>query len=156
MLKSNNKFLFLFRGLPGSGKTTAASVLSNNMELSADQYFEDADGNYNFDIEKLYAAHKWCENSVKEIMVAEKNNKEHFILTMPSGDIKIFLRRNKNISVANTFTTEKEMKPYFELAEKYGYNVVTMIVENRHGSESIHGVPAETMEKMRNRFNVKL
>ena len=42
------------------------------------------------------------------------------------------------------------------LAEKYGYMVISMIVENRHDGENIHNVPEETIEKMRNRFDIKL
>jgi hypothetical protein len=48
------------------------------------------------------------------------------------------------------------MKPYFELATKYGYKVFSVIVENRHGGHNVHGVPEESLEKMRNRFDVKL
>jgi len=58
--------------------------------------------------------------------------------------------------VANTFTTDKEIKPYKELAERYGYMLMSIIVENRHGNKSIHGVPEETMEAMEKRFTVKL
>jgi len=48
------------------------------------------------------------------------------------------------------------MDEYFKLAEKYGYMVFTIIVENRHGGVNQHGVPAEKLEQMRNRFNFKL
>jgi len=48
------------------------------------------------------------------------------------------------------------MEEYFKLAKTYGYQVVTMIIENRHGSKNIHNVPDETIEKMRNRFQIKL
>jgi hypothetical protein len=52
----------------------------------------------------------------------------------------------KRVVVSNTFTTEKEMKPYYELAEKYGYRVYSLIVENRHGeseSTNIHNLPKD-------------
>lgn len=60
------------------------------------------------------------------------------------------------IIVCNTNTTEREMKPYMDLALQFGYKVFSIIVENRHGGVSIHNVPEETLEKMRNRFEVKL
>ena len=60
------------------------------------------------------------------------------------------------IVVCNTFSQEWEMKDYFDLASTYGYRVVSLIVENRHGSKNVHNVPEETLEKMRNRFEVKL
>jgi len=60
------------------------------------------------------------------------------------------------IIVSNTFTQEWEMKPYYELAKQYGYTVFSLVVENRHGGVNEHGVPDETLEKMRNRFEIKL
>ena len=60
------------------------------------------------------------------------------------------------IAVSNTFTQEWEMKDYYDLAEKYGYKVVSLIVENRHGGKNVHGVPEDKLEIMKNRFEVKL
>ena len=134
-----NKSLFLIRGIPGSGKSTLANLLSENGTypvLSADMYFEDSDGNYNFDKTKLKDAHNFCQELTEEWM---------FYQTTP---FKIF--------VANTFTTESEMQPYFDLAKKYDYTVFTIIVENRHGNKNTHNVPDETITKMRNRFDVQL
>jgi hypothetical protein len=48
------------------------------------------------------------------------------------------------------------MEAYYELAKQYGYKVTSVIVENRHGSESIHDINISTMNKMRNRFSIKL
>jgi hypothetical protein len=62
----------------------------------------------------------------------------------------------QEIVVSNTATTERELEPYLKLAKSYGYIVVSLIVENRHGNKSVHGVPDETLEKMRKRFSVKL
>jgi len=47
------------------------------------------------------------------------------------------------IAVSNTFTQEWELQPYYELAIKYGYYVTCIVVENRHGNKSIHGVPED-------------
>jgi hypothetical protein len=58
--------------------------------------------------------------------------------------------------VSNTFTQEWEMKPYFDLAKTYGYQVFSIIVENRHEGENVHGCPKETIEKMRERFEILL
>ena len=63
---------------------------------------------------------------------------------------------DSRIAVSNTFTQEWEMKPYVELAEKYGYTVFTIIVENRHGGVNTHNVPEETLNAMLNRFETKL
>jgi hypothetical protein len=48
------------------------------------------------------------------------------------------------------------MEDYFKLAEKYGYKVVSLIVENRHGGKNVHGVPEDKLEIMKNRFEIKL
>ena len=48
------------------------------------------------------------------------------------------------------------MKPYFELGEKHGYKVFSVIVENRHGGTNVHDCPEDKIELMRNRFEIKL
>ena len=48
------------------------------------------------------------------------------------------------------------MKPYYEMAKQWDYKVFSIIVENRHGGENVHGVPADKLEMMKNRFEVKL
>jgi hypothetical protein len=63
---------------------------------------------------------------------------------------------NSIIIVSNTFTQEWEMQAYFDLADRWDYQVTTLIVENRHGGVNEHGVPEETLTKMRDRFEIKL
>lgn len=132
------KQLILFRGLPGSGKSSLADALCQKV-FSADMYFEDMAANgdlvYNFDPAKLREAHQWCQ--------------KHTGLAME-------LKQYDIIGVANTFTQEWEMKPYFEMSHKYGYRISTLIVENRHGGENIHGVPSDKIKQMEDRFEVKL
>jgi predicted kinase len=129
-----NKVLFIVRGLPGSGKSTLAKMLCPIDSIcEADKYFN-KDGVYNFDASLLKEAHQWCKKEVESKMQMDE----------------------PRIVVSNTFTTEWEMVPYFELAEKWGYSAMTMIVENRHGSSNVHGVPEQTIEKMRSRFDIKL
>jgi NEDD4-binding protein 2 len=133
--------LIILRGLPGSGKSTFANYMFSNNIFEADKYFYDEDGTYNFDVTKLHAAHKWCQLRVEHAMEDNlESNGQYF----------------SEIVVSNTSTIEKELEPYLKLAEKYDYKVVSLIVENRHGNKSVHNVPDETMEKMRNRFDIKL
>jgi len=48
------------------------------------------------------------------------------------------------------------MEYYFNLAKELNYRVISLIVENRHGNQSIHDVPQDTLNKMNNRFDIKL
>jgi len=125
------KELFLLRGLPGSGKSTLAKSLGG-MRIEADQYFM-YEGKYEFDASKLKEAHAWCQNAVS-----------------------VWMKSQDKIIVSNTFTQEWEMQPYFDLAEKYGYRVYSLIVENRHGGVNSHGVPEEKLVQMKQRFEIKL
>lgn len=135
------KILTLVRGLPGSGKSTFANFIWNDYTIcEADKFFYDKEGNYNFDANKLTQAHKWCREQVEIRMKDNEANPQFY----------------PEIVVSNTFTKEWEMNEYFELAKKYGYKVFTIIVENRHGGVNQHGVPAEKIEQMKNRFEVKL
>jgi len=127
------KELFLLRGLPGSGKSTLAKSISE-VCYEADMYFVDANGNYNFDGGQLKAAHDWCQLMTR--------------ITMEHSTPKIV--------VSNTFTQEWEMDAYREMAQEHGYTVFSLVVENRHGGKNVHGVPEEALERMENRFELKL
>ncbi len=48
------------------------------------------------------------------------------------------------------------MESYYNMAKEYGYMVFSMIVENRHRGKNVHGVPTEALERMKNRFELKL
>ena len=131
------KELFILRGLPGSGKTTLAKMLVGEKDYchrEADMYFMDPYGNYRFNTMELKDAHQWCKDEIEFVMEYE----------------------HTPVVVSNTFTQEWEMNDYYELAEKYGYRVHSLVVENRHGGINSHGVPDETLEKMKNRFDLKL
>jgi predicted kinase len=127
-----NKELILLRGLPGSGKSTLAKSLGG-IHIEADQYFME-DGVYKFDALKIKLAHNWCRLRTEHQM-------EDSI---------------EKIVVSNTFTQEWEMEAYYKLAEQFGYRVYSLVVENRHGGINTHDVPDETIEKMKNRFEIKL
>jgi len=127
------KALYIIRGVSGAGKSTFADSICD-VVLSADNYYYDEFGDYKFDPAKLNEVHKLCFQDTESYMQAGEGR----------------------IAVANTFTREREFKPYMELAEKYGYTVFSVIVENRHGGESIHDVPATTLDKQKNRFVISL
>lgn len=132
--------LILLRGVPGSGKTTLGQTIldcpnsSDHKVLSADDFFTDSEGNYNFDFTKIKEAHNDCQQKCAE--------------GMRHGIYKIV--------VANTFTQKWEMDPYFTMAERYNYRVHCVVVENRHGNQNIHGVPDEKVLQMKDRFEVQI
>jgi hypothetical protein len=82
--------MILVRGLPGSGKSTVARGLLNTpraAHFEADQYFM-VGGVYEFDANKLHAAHSWCLRRTKEWLIGGTDHRA---------------------IVSNTFTTVKEL-----------------------------------------------
>lgn len=127
------KVLILTRGLPGSGKSSFANLLGTKAICTADDYVT-RNGVYDWKPETVATSHDWCQRKCKRFM---KANVERIV-------------------VANTNTTEREMRPYYDLARQFGYAVFSVIIENRHGGKNIHDVPEQTLEKMANRFDIKL
>lgn len=83
---------------------------------------------------KLGAPHQWYQEQVRQTMV----------------------NGITSIAVSNTFTQEWEMEPYIDMAAMHGHRVFSLIVENRHGGQNVHNVPASSIEKIRNSFQVSI
>ena len=133
----NERNLILVRGISGSGKTTLAETLaasSGGTVNSADNWFVNDKGEYKWEGRLLPWVHQKCLDKTEEDMIM--------------GVSHIF--------VANTFAPERELRPYFEIAEKHNYKVFSIVVENRHGNENVHDVPEASLTKQRNRFKVQL
>ena len=119
--------LVLIRGLPGSGKSTLAKAMEGFLHLEADMYFTDASGVYHYRRDELSFAHAWCKWRTESALLC-----------------------GRNVVVSNTFTTMAEMRPYFDLAEKHKVDVT--VIEALGHFPSIHGVPPETIERMKARW----
>lgn len=121
--------LTLIRGLPGSGKSTLAKQLAVNgtLRFEADQYFYDSDGKYKFDINHIMDAHDWCQDMTSRA-----------------------LNSGFDVIVSNTFTTIRELLPYVEIAKIRNASLNVILCQMNFGS--IHDVPPETFQKMKNRF----
>jgi predicted kinase len=131
--------LYIIRGLPNSGKSTIAKVLAPNYHYAADDWFE-----FRASSEGLTYAEAFAKYGQAEIGRAHAECKRHVEATL----------RNKSgdCAVANTFTTTREMKDYFELAETYGYRVHVITVERAHKGDNGHNVPDAVVEKMAGRW----
>lgn len=116
--------LYVIRGLPGSGKSTLAHKIALAV-CEADQFFM-VNGIYRFDKDRLTEAHQWCNHLCEG----------HMMSGVPT------------IAVANTFVIRAHMVVYFALAMKYNY-VVTEITMSGPLYPSIHNVPIETINRMR-------
>ena len=130
--------LILLRGLPGSGKTTLAKVLSENNTypvFSVDDYFtNEITGEYLFNFQNNHLAYKQCEMLTKDAM----------------------LQSISKVIVHNTFTMEWELDPYFKLASSYNYLLFVVTVENYHKQKNVHEVSDEQLQKMAEKYKVKL
>ena len=134
---NSKKALILLRGLPGSGKSTFAKLLSENGQYpvhSIDSYFTNDVGEYHFEFDKNFLAYKNCEDETRKSL---ENNCE-----------KVF--------VDNTFTINWEMEPYFKLASAFDYMLHVVTVENYHGNKNCHNISDEQIEKMAAKYKVKL
>ena len=129
--------LIILRGLPGAGKSELSKLLSGGKDelvCEADHYMVDSNGDYDFNPKNLGYSHGRCIAKFESLV----NKMEHTII------------------VSNTSTTITEWKPYRDYAIDNGYNVRVVIVENYHGNKSVHDVPDESMEKMKNRSKINL
>lgn len=124
--------MLLIRGVPGAGKSSLAKLLGG-VCCEADDYFR-KNGSYKFDSSKLAEAHAECKAKAVAAMID----------------------REPLVIVSNTSTSESEVMVYQQLAEEYGYRFVSIVVENRHGNSSVNGVPNDVVDKMKNRFSIKL
>lgn len=129
-----SKDLIILRAVPGAGKITLASLFDNPIICYADDWFFETYGEYKWSYADAGKAHAWCREKCETAM-----KDEHPVIV-----------------IANTNTTEKEWRPYFEMGKKFGYRIHTVIVENRHGGKNEHGVPEESLTKMEARIKSDL
>ena len=128
------KKVIILRGISGSGKSTY--IEKNHptaFTCSADHYFYNKKGEYNFDPKLLGHAHKSC--------------KKNFFSAIEQGESPII--------VDNTNTQFWEMKTYIEAAENAGYEIEFVRMETKvdiAAARNAHGVPVEVVKRMHDRM----
>jgi len=142
-IKPESKQLFVCRGISGSGKSTLIEKLSKAfldsgitfVKCSADDFFFDKEGNYNFDVSQLGRAHKYSQRKAKEAM---------------ETNVSVVIVDNTNLKYW-------EMKPYVEVAKEQKYDVKVLQVHTNIETvleRQVTGknVPRETVLKMQHKF----
>jgi hypothetical protein len=140
--------LIIVRGISGAGKSTFAKKLAKYLSapicdfplnkfgvsvFEADDYFIRPDGLYDFNPRLLGNAHDSC---FKKITAYIRFGKE---------------RGGKYVGIlSNTSTRKSEMQRYIDFAKDNDFflKVYRMVSEYKN----THGVPAETVQKMKDRF----
>ena len=128
------KELIIMRGVPGSGKSTKAQNLGQGgVVYGTDEFFTQPDGQYVFDVKKLGHNHEQNRLRTEQAMLKEISP----------------------IVVDNTNVTIKEVRPYYELAQKYGYSVRFEESDtpwrfdvDELTKRNTHGVPREKIQEM--------
>lgn len=135
--------VIIMRGVSGSGKSTVANSIANGVDVkgiklssnrvsivSADDYFIDQNGSYNFDKNRLSEAHAYC--------------------------MRTFVNRVSRLSadevtiVDNTNTTVADVSAYARVASAFGHHVVIACVFapiNECAKRNRHNVPLKTIQR---------
>ncbi len=127
---SKNRKVVVMRGPSGSGKSTYIQQhLKEAHVCSADKFFIQEDGSYQFDKSRIGEAHKWCKKQFKKAL---KDAKPLVVLD-------------------NTNTQVWEFSPYVQMAKDFGYEVEFVRLDTPPGtaaSRNVHGVPTEAVWRM--------
>jgi predicted kinase len=124
---NDNRYVIIIRGTSGSGKSTFANLFADPKVIcTADDFFYDNDGKYNFDPTKLGAAHGQCQNK--------------FECALQDPSIKLII-------VANTNVKPSDYQYYLEKANEYGVRIISVILEKRHEGQNVHGVPDFVLQR---------
>jgi len=135
-----NAVMVVMRGLPGSGKSFLVDKICSRFGTqsqpvavhSADHYFIDSQGGYQFDRSRIKDAHEECFEKTTQSIT----------------------KRCKLVVVDNTNVEYWEMKKYFKLASCHGYRVIIAepktswkLNHRMLAKKNKHGVSSEVLEK---------
>ena len=136
-MDDETKYLFLLSGAAGSGKSTLAEKLQASTTgliepiaeiCEADEFWYIlGKGEYKFKPMLLPKAHKWCQNQAREVMTL-----------------------GLNLIVSNTNIFPRDRKPYFQMAEEFGYKVVFIHLTTQF--QNVHDVPDNVVKRMQEKY----
>jgi predicted kinase len=119
--------LVIIRGLPGSGKSTAAQkfIKAGYTFLEADMYhINKVTGAYEFDIVNKTAAWEWVQETMANLLM-----------------------HGQDVVLAGVFPTNKTLQKLKDACKYLGVTFTVLTAESDHGN--IHDVPEEVLAGMR-------
>lgn len=135
--------LVILRGPSGSGKSTIARHLLNCDRYlihpdwhEADHFFNDESARqYKFDYNKLNVAHRWCQTNTERSLYFQR----------------------PLVVVSNTSMAHRDVMEYFEIADKYAYEVDVIKTPGPWDIDTlfkrnVHGVPRDILERQIRRY----
>lgn len=124
-----NKTLFIVRGVPGTGISSIAELIANEMYSADDLFYTIGDGQYEYDPKMISEAHEQCFKNVLSAM-----------------------RRGVNrIAVHNTFAKKKDYWKYIKAARAAGYTPFILTCESSNIG-STRNIPKEKIKNIWNKF----
>lgn len=119
--------LIIIRGLPGSGKSTAARQFENHLHYEPDHLFCDTQGRYKFDLQLWDQA-------------------QRFVFQLAD----FALARREQVVVTDVFPRLDQIAPYADLAKQHGASFGVITCTEQFGN--VHNVPITVVEQMRSQF----
>lgn len=124
----------IMRGPSGAGKSTYTKKhFPGALVCSADHFFYNKEGKYEFKANLIGAAHESCKRVFKKALAAE----------------------SPLIVVDNTNTKMWEMKPYIMAAKNAGYDIEFVRLSTPvdvAAARNVHGVPLDAVQRMADRM----
>jgi predicted kinase len=119
--------LILVRGLAGSGKTTFTQTMFDGvLKLETDMLCM-KDGEYQW-----LSGQGWTRHELIRMVV------------------NFTLGEGADVVVSNTFSTRWELEPYLKMGKMFGAKIIIYKMLGKF--KSVHGVPEDVIDAMRNRW----
>lgn len=127
------KLCYILRGVPGSGKSTFATLITPDAESihEADKYMVNEAGEYEFNPARLAECHDKCYNAFLKDIEAEK----------------------PVVVLSNTSTQVWEYVAYVAAALQHDYNVIEVTLSSNF--QNVHGCPGDRVAMFKERFHYR-